>query len=347
MTQPVIPNLILAQRVVDKMAKQAAKFVHDETGEAMVGVMLPAAHPNGAPTIIAIDTLPADESEVVRQAYAFAHGGESQFEAFTWLLENWEADGDSRKGTPVPVEAKLAHIGDWHKQPGHMIAPSGGDLQSALGLLADNPQIEQWLAPIVTLDHAPTLSGGAGVNYLTVPDGHGGLTRIDFWLIDRHTRAFRPVSPTVYPDAKLPALQPLPWTLTNEGRVSIEVGQLEHEGWLVSDIVFWDTDLAMPLEVCFMLGKPGGESLWVIATPHDYPAKPPRAYRAPFVALGKDEDIYDLFARVWKECEPVLNPVDWEWSDELYLTDYLAALTAESPAPTADKPADEQKEDAP
>jgi hypothetical protein len=213
-----------------------------------------------------------------------------------------------------------------------MIAPSGGDLQSALMLLADNPQITQWLAPIVTLDHAPTLGAGANVNYLTVPDAHGGLTRIDFWLIDRQTRAFRPISPTVYPDTRLPALPPQPWILTDDGRASIEVGQLEHAGWLVSDIVFWDTDLAEPLEVCLMLGKPGQDDLWLIATRWDYPSHPPRAYKAPFTPLGEGDDIYDVFERAWREAEPASDPDGWAWSDELYLTDYLAALTADQPA---------------
>jgi len=337
MSSALLPNLILAQRVIDKMANAAAKFVHDETGEAMVGVMLPAAHPNGTPTIIVLDTLPADESEVERAAYAFAHGGESQFEAFTWLLENWDADAEKRQTFDLPADAKLAHVGDWHKQPGHMIAPSGGDLQSALMLLGDNPQIDRWLAPIVTLNHAAiTLSSGANVNYLTTPDGQGGLTRIDFWLIDQQTRAFRPILPTVYPDAKLPVLQPLPWTLTEEGRVSIEVGQLEHAGWLVSDIVFWDTDLALPLEVCFMLGKPGQDELWLIATGWDYPATPPRAYQAPFTPLEKGEDIYDVFERAWRKAEPISDPDGWAWSPESYLTDYIAALTGDDTPLTPD-----------
>lgn len=333
MTQAVIPTLIIAQRVIDKMAKAAAKFIYDETGEALVGVQLPPAHPNSAPTLIVLDTLPADESEVERAAYAFAHGGESQFEAFTWLLENWQAHAESRRAYELPADASLSHVGDWHKQPGHMIAPSGGDLQSALMLLADNPQIERWLAPIVTLNHAPTLGNGTLVNYLTTPDDHGSLTRIDFWLIDQHTRAFRPINPTVYPDSQLPALQPLPWTLTQEGRVSIEVGQLEHAGWLVSDIVFWDTDFALPLEVCFMLGKPGQDELLLIATPYNYPDAPPRAYKAPFTPLEKGEDIYDVFGRAWRDAEPMSNPDGWVWSPDLYLTDYLDALTS---APTDD-----------
>lgn len=343
MTSAILPNLILAQRVIDKMATAAAKFIHDETGEALVGVQLAPAHPNGAPTIIVLDTLPADESEVERAAYAFAHGGESQFEAFTWLLENWQAHAEKRQAFDIPKDAKLAHVGDWHKQPGHMIAPSGGDLQSALMLLGDNPQIERWLAPIVTLDHAPTLGGGANVNYLTTPDAHGSLTRIDFWLIDQHTRAFRPIIPTVYPNDKLPVLQPLPWTLTEEGRVSIEVGQLEHADWLVSDIVFWDTDLALPLEVCFMLGKAGSDELILIATACDYPATPPRAYKAPFTPLEKGEDIYDVFERAWREAEPMSNPEGWVWLPDLYLTDYIAALTEDD---SADEAANDDTEEA-
>jgi len=344
MSSALLPNLILAQRVIDKMANAAAKFVHDETGEALVGVMLPASQPGGATTIIVLDTLPADESEVERAAYAFAHGGESQFEAFTWLLENWDAYAAKRVTPDLPADAKLAHVGDWHKQPGHMIAPSGGDLQSALMLLGDNPQIEQWLAPIVTLDHASTLGGGGNVNYVTTPNAKGGLTRIDFWLIDQQTRAFRSIVPVVYPDAKLPELQPLPWTLMPEGRVSIEVGQLEHAGWLVSDIVFWDTDFALPLEVCFMLGKPGQDELWLIATHWDYPATPPRAYQAPFTPLEKGEDIYDVFERAWREAEPVSNPASWVWAADLYLADYIAALVGDETPLTPDDAPDNDEE---
>ena len=39
-----VPNLVIAQRVVDKMAVAAKHFLQDETGEAMVGLIIPGTH---------------------------------------------------------------------------------------------------------------------------------------------------------------------------------------------------------------------------------------------------------------------------------------------------------------
>lgn len=346
MTGGMIPNLIIAQRVVDKMAKAAARFVHDETGEALVGLFAPGENTNGVPTLYVLDTIPPDEDDVTRAAYTFAHGGESQYEAFTWLMENWDADKEARHEAGFKWDAPLAHIGDWHKQPGYMIAPSGGDLASAVELLEENPDIERWLAPIVTLRHPPTLREGASVNYLTTPDGQGGVTRIDFWMIDRRARAFTPISATIYPDARLPKLAPLPWHLMNESRLSLEVGQLEHEGWLVSPIVIWDTDLKPPLEVCFMLGRTGGGTLLIVATEHDFPNTPPRAYAAPFVPMGKGEELHDVFEKAWSDADPLPHPDGFEWTPETYLVDYVAALLGKLPA-AGDKGAAEPSKDEP
>lgn len=344
MTEGLIPNLILSQRVIDKMAKGAARFQQDETGEALVGLLVPGDNTNGVPTIYVLDTIPPDEDEVSREAYAFAHGGESQYEAFTWLMENWDADADIRAENGFKWTATLAHVGDWHKQPGYMIAPSGGDLASALGLLAENPSIERWLAPIVTLHHPPTLRDGGAVNYVTVPDGQGSMTRIDFWLIDRKGKAFRPIAPTVYPESRLPQLAPLPWHLLDDARLSLEVGQLEHEGWLVSPIVIWDTDLKPPLEVCFMLGKAGSESILILATEYDFPASPPKAYAAPFMPLSKGEEIHDAFEKAWRDADPLPRPDGFTWSPDTYLVDYVAALLGKLPE-SAVQEDDENDED--
>ena len=344
MTDGLLPNLIIAQRVVDKMVRAAARCQQDETGEALVGFFAPGAHTNGVPTLYVLDTIPPDEEEVMREAYAFSHGGESQYEAFTWLLENWDADSEARESAGFKWDAPLTHVGDWHKQPGYMIAPSGGDLASAVELLGDNPQIERWLAPIVTLHHPPTLKDGASVNYLTAPDGHGGVTRIDFWLIDRKARAFKPVAPVIYPDSQLPGIAPSPWHLTDDARLSLEVGQLEHEGWLVSPIVLWDTDLEPPLEVCFMLGRAGGGSLLLLATEHDFPKSPPRAYAAPFAPLGKDEEIHDAFEKAWRDADPLPTPDGFVWAEDAYLVDYVAALLGKS-ASDADSEIDEDGEE--
>lgn len=327
-----LPNLVIAQRVIDKMAKGAARFIHDETGEALVGLIHQPDSAGSVPTLYVLDTIAPDEEDVQREAYVFAHGGESQYDQFTWLLENWQADAELRRAAGFKSEAPLAHIGDWHKQPGYMIAPSGGDLASAVTLLAEAPDVPFLLAPIVTLGHPPTLRDGAAVNYVAVADGHGGLTRIDFWLIDRRAKAFRPIVPAVYPNSQLPALPSLPWHLADDARLSLEVGQLEHDGWLVSQIVLWDTDLEPPLEACFMLGRAGGESLLLLATEHDFPESPPRAYAAPFVPLGHGEELYDAFEKAWREADPMPWPDSLKWSPELYLVDYVSALMGRAPA---------------
>ena len=41
-----VPNLVLAQHVLNKMATAANHYVEDETGEALVGVVVPAATPD-------------------------------------------------------------------------------------------------------------------------------------------------------------------------------------------------------------------------------------------------------------------------------------------------------------
>ena len=62
---------------------------------------------------------------------------------------------------PLKEEWKvpLKHLGDWHKQPGFMIQPSGGDLATALRFMEDEEnQFEFLLVPIVTLGHPSVTS---------------------------------------------------------------------------------------------------------------------------------------------------------------------------------------------
>ena len=84
-----VPNLVLAQRVIDKMAAAASRYIQDETGEAMIGLIDPGTHTNGVPTLYVLDTIAPDESDVVREYYSFEQGDDLQFEIFTWYLESW------------------------------------------------------------------------------------------------------------------------------------------------------------------------------------------------------------------------------------------------------------------
>ncbi len=336
-----VPNLVLAQRVVEKMAQAAARFIQDETGEAMIGLLTPSSA-TGIPTLYVLDTIPPDEDDVVRQFHTFQQGDERQYEIFTWHMENWAA---FRAGVQVGAyppalrrfDHPLQHIGDWHKQPGYMIAPSHGDLRSALEQMDGNDQAFL-LAPIVTLGHPATTQPGPGANYLTIDDGQGTLMRVDFWYIERGVPVFFPIIPAVYPDDQLPPMAPLPWHIVDDARASLEVGQLDYDDLLVSPFILWDSDGRLPLEACIVVARSGMKRVLLIATPHDCPASPPRAYHAPMVPMGADDDWYEVFGAMWADAQPLDDPDGWQWrnddSDEdhpTYLVDYVQALESAYP----------------
>lgn len=349
-----VPNLVLAQRVIDKMAAAASQYIQDETGEAMLGVLEPGMHTNGVPTLYVLETVPPDETDVVREVYNFEQGGEHQFEILTWYHLNWKAWRKRLKeGQGDPKDEKfdlpLLHIGDWHKQPGYMIAPSSGDLYSAMGQLNDtegegDDALPFLLVPIVTLGHPNTVHGGPGANFVTAatPGGdHHGHMRVDFWYIHRDLPVFQSITPVVYPDDQIPRLPALPWHMADPARADLEFGQLQHDGWFVS-IVLWDTDDKLPLEVCVMTAQQGASTVMLIVTHHDFPKSAPKAYRAPFISMGDGEDLYAMFDKMWAQATLIDEPPGWKWSSDLYLIDYLSAIreaeTAKSPPKTAAPP---------
>ena len=85
-----LPNLVVAQRVLDKMAAAALAWLSDETGEALVGLVEPGVHTNGVPGIYLLDTIAPDES-ALRMAHTFQQGDQYQDELLWWQQENWRA----------------------------------------------------------------------------------------------------------------------------------------------------------------------------------------------------------------------------------------------------------------
>jgi hypothetical protein len=333
----VIPNLVIAQRVVDKMVLAANHYVEDETGEALIGLVVAGDNTNGVPTIYVLETIAPDES-AVREEAVFKQGDERQDELIWWYHQNWNNQREKKHGIfggggiKPKWDVQLRHLGDWHRQPGFMIAPSGGDLMTALDMLDDSEMgFDFLLAPIVTLDHPATTSGGEGyVNYLTVPSGAGeyDLTRIDFWYITDKTRAFVPIIPTIYPNSQLPELVPPPWHLTQDERITAELTALKANNVFTS-IISWDVDDKLPLEICFLVAQQGASHVLILVTQHDYPKTKPIAYRAPFIKLGDTEVIYDIFGRMLAEAKKVTDPQGWVWSEEKTLADYLLAIEAD------------------
>lgn len=149
------PRIIVAQRVIDKIRRGALLYPEPETGEAMIGFVVPAPG-RAEPDIYILDTISPGE-QAVREWGMFEQGDDWQGDVFHWLFVNWEVSRRQRRlsyGNALAAkwDVPLAHVGDWHKQPGDMIAPSGGDAMTARRMIEDRETpIEHLVAPIVTL----------------------------------------------------------------------------------------------------------------------------------------------------------------------------------------------------
>jgi hypothetical protein len=344
-----IPNLVVSRRVIEKMAAASRRYLADETGEALVGLVVPGTNTNGVPTLYVLDTISPDEDAVVRHAYTFQQGDELQQDMFLWLREHWELYRQQRvdrDGRPLAAkwDVPLRHLGDWHKQPGFMIQPSSGDRFTALNFLDDEEiGMDFLLAPIVTLGHPSTTSTlYSNANFITVPQGNGADMRVDFWYIDRSVRQFLPIIPALYPDDLLPGLPDYPWHLVNEARFNAEMALLKKDG-LFTSLAVWNADGKPPLEVCLMTARMGADRVLIILTEWNYPTAAPTARTAPFIPMGPQDDLYTLMEQLWAQSEPVANPPGWQWSPEKHLLDYIRALEDHLgiPRPT---PADQEND---
>lgn len=322
-----VPDLVVARRVLDRMLHATQQYLADETGEAMIGLVVPANQPGAVPTLYILDTIAPDDS-AVRELHTFQQGDERQNELIWWLQENWRMVREKRGLIGQVLRGKfnvpLRYLGDWHKQPGFMIQPSGGDLMTALDWL-DDPENQSGflLAPIVTLGHPSTVfEGSTQANYLMMPTGDGEALRVDFWYIDRTTRIFQPIAPAIYPDDQLPLLAPYPWHLLDPDRARAELALFDKEG-LFHSITLYNADNEPPLEICFLTARVGADKLFIAVTPFDYPKRPPQIRVAPFMHMRPNENLYHVFESAWKQSQPVA--LDLEASPALYLADAIRA----------------------
>jgi hypothetical protein len=313
------------------MAAAASHFMEDETGEAMVGLRLPGEGPGAVPTVYVLDTISPDES-AVRQFTTFQQGDTWQDELIWWYQENWRIHREKRQGSYgksalAKWDAPLRYLGDWHKQPGYMIKPSGGDMMTALDWLDDpDNEMEALLVPIVTLGHpATTDETAASVNYVCVPMDDGTMMRVDWWYIHRDFRLFQPINPVIYPNDQLPGLTKAPWHLKNEARASDEFARLQEDG-LAFSVLLYDIDQKLPLEICITAARMGGSKIFLVATYADYPEYPPIIRLAPFTSMKEGEAIADIFPNWWQKSEVVKDPPGWECTEETYLVDYIRAI---------------------
>lgn len=326
-----VPNLIVSQRVLDKMRIAARTHLEDETGEAMIGLVVPATIPSSLPTVYILDTISPDET-AVRQMHTFQQGDDRQDELIWWLQENWQLVREKRGGVLNRMfngkwDVPLRYLGDWHKQPGYMIQPSGGDLMTALDWIDDpDNKMNFLITPIITLDHPSTIGlSNINTNYVLISTGEGASMRVDFWYISDEAGMFLPIAPTIYPEDQLPTLAPYPWHLADVPRAEAEIKALNDDE-LFHSITLYDTDQTAPLEICFLVARVGAEKLLILVTHADYPKTPPQVRYAPFIHMNSGDDMYRVFENAWKQSQPL--DVDYTWTEESHLVDILHAAEA-------------------
>ncbi|MCY4022414.1 MAG: hypothetical protein OXF32_03090 [Anaerolineaceae bacterium] len=314
----ILPNLVVAQRVLDKMAEAARAWQADETGEALVGLVEPGLHTNGVPGIYLLDTIAPDES-ALRDAHTFQQGDPHQDELLWWLQENWRARR-LRGDLPPKWDVPLRYLGDWHKQPGGMTRPSIGDLRTARAWLRDADNgMDFLLAPIVT---SCLPDPGPAPNRIRVD----GQTRVDFWYLQRRQRDFNSIPAAVYQDGQLPRLGAGPWHLRNPQRLDHELDRLLEAGFVPSPLVFLDLLDHSQLDVCFLLGRPGAEQLFLVATPPDYPAHAAEFRTTAYMDLDDESALHDRFLQRWRDAQPLVLTSDGSQAGDRLLAGQIEEL---------------------
>jgi len=334
------PRVVLAERVIRKMAHGALLYPDEETAEALVGLIIPGE--GGAQDFYVLDTIAPEQHAVDRAGYMVEQGDDLQDEIMYWLAINWKRFRDLRRqsyGNALAAkwDAPLRYLGDWHKQPGEMFWPSQGDLETARSIIDEaGNDMAEIIAPIVTI--APPWDAEAGPPgdeydlYATQPDGPP--VRINVWYLHRDLSEFIAARPEPMADDLLPAMPPLAWHLADRARFQMEYDLLTAGGLAVS-ITEWDADGRPPLEICFLAGRVGGSHILLLATAHNYPAAPPVVRVAPMLKIADDED---MFARLWAESRP-LAPQEtpgFAWAPERTLLELVRAVEAALGEPAPD-----------
>lgn len=317
-----MPQIHVAQQVINNMCQGALTYQGEETGEALIGIARHNQTPK-IPDLYVLNTIPPVE-DAVREWGMFEQGDSWQGAVINWWQENWALYRQLRavsygKAHAAKWDSPLIHLGDWHKQPDGMIAPSYGDLRTAKNWL-NELNLDYLITPIVTFAHETTAPPDTNTLLVETP-----LTpiRIDFWWVRRRSNGFLPIQPLVESDASFPRFPPITWWLLDQARSDAEIATLEAAGLQVMDIVNWNTRGHPPLDTCFTLYRQGKFSVYIAITSVNYPQRPPRWRIAPIRSPKADEDFFEA---LYKSSQEVAEDVFPPWHPDYRLADVVKII---------------------
>lgn len=325
MLENPLPLVYVAQRVVEKICQGALRYQRNETGEALIGLITPATE-NTPPEICILDTIPPME-DVVRRSVMFVQGDGWQTNISEWWQENWKLYREMHgQGRSAKWDVPLRHLGDWHKQPGAMIAPSTEDLHTAR-LHLEAMGTDFLLAPIVTL--AEFCEGIPPAENTLIVEAKSttkaARIRIDFWWLRKEGRDFEPVKVVVRPNDYFPGLPPVVWWIKQRQRFDEELAALEKNGLEVMDVITWNTRGHPPLDTCLTIWRPGTSRVVIAMTPVNYPIRPPMWRVAPIMRPKEGQDLFETLLNASTKVPEGVIP---QWTDEHLLVDGVKAIEA-------------------
>ncbi len=344
-----LPRLTLAQRVIDKIVANAMMY-DTETGEALVGLAVKTSG-RSEPDLYVLDTIPPPADTTVRQGAYFEQGDDLQEDIFNWWADNWEEFRERRRASySSAIGAKwdvpLANLGDWHKHPGTLTTPSGGDFETAYEHIHDNQEgIPQLLVILATVwDREQAERENADPEEALVGDDPHALkphplkisisetkvVRIDFWYMSRHTRRFVKLKPIVTENSLLPNLTPIGWQIADYARLGQELERLRDDGYSVLRVQAHNVDDVPPLEFCLQVFSMAGKYIFTVVTSADYPQSRPVIRFTPINIIREIPEGGKPFFPVWNQSQPIPETCypEWGWSSDRYLSELVAAVEA-------------------
>jgi len=278
--------LLVRGDLVQAIAAQSAAAGRNEVGGPLFGTVERSWNGNEFGLVVSIlATVPAGlavlgASSSVALGSESGGDGERAASALLWLRSLTGLD--------------LLHLGDWHRHPGHLDRPSGGDLDTARELRAV-AAAPIWLIAIAVGDERVRESARVEDGVVAHARASSASAELRFYRVDGRAGCRR--LPVRIENETVPRLPPLPWHIADPTRFTVECRLLTAAGFAIA---IEETARGKKPETVLRLSRDGRPAL-LVGTGPGYPKTRPRV---------SDE----------RRCE---IRIDGPWSPERFLVDLV------------------------